>query len=134
MENNKDISSVCWALNTFTRGTNSRRKEIPHHFTADAFNDYFLSIAETLVKSQDSLPSNKHYSCSKRLVDFCQQKTKGTDPLTIPYIIYLWDEKFKKKSSGPDEISNQLLKPYIAGSLTYIFILCVEHSVFPSGF
>ena len=43
----------------------------------------------------------------------------------------------KKKSSGSDEISNQLLKlasPYIAGSLTYIFILCIEHSVFPSGF
>ena len=75
MENNKDISSVCRALNTFTRGTNSR---------ADAFNDYFLSIAETLVKSQDSPDSDKHYSCSKRLVDFCQQKTKGIDPFSIP--------------------------------------------------
>ena len=84
MENNNDISSVWRALNTFTTGTNSRQKEIPHHFTADAFNDYFLSIAETLVKSQDSPDSDKHYSCSKRLVDFCQQKTKGTDPFTIP--------------------------------------------------
>ena len=71
-------------LNTFTRGTNSRQEEIPHHFTADAFNDYLLSIAETLVKSQDSPDGNKHYSCSKSLVDFCQQKTKGTDPFTIP--------------------------------------------------
>jgi len=86
VENNKDISSVCCALNTFTRGTNSRQKQIPHHFTADAFNDYVLSIAETLVKSQDSLDSNKHYSCSKRLVDYCQQKTMGTDPFTIPLI------------------------------------------------
>ena len=44
-----------------------------------------------------------------------------------------------KKSSGPDEItgSNQLLKlasPYIAGSLTYIFNLCIEQNVFPSEF
>ena len=84
MENNKDISSVWRALNTFTKGTNSRQKEISHHFTADAFNDYFLSIAETLVKSQDSPDSNKHYSCSKNFVDFSQQKTKGTDPFTTP--------------------------------------------------
>ena len=66
MENNKDMSSVWRALNTFTRGTNSKQKEIPHHFTADAFNDYFLSTAETLVKSQDSPDSSKHYSVSKR--------------------------------------------------------------------
>ena len=42
-----------------------------------------------------------------------------------------------KKSSGPDEISNQLLKlasPYIAGSLTYIFNLCIEQNVFTSEF
>ena len=83
MENNKDISSVWRALNTFTKGTNSRQKEI-HHFRANAFNDYFLSIAETLVISQDSPDSNKHYSCSKRLADFCQRKTKGTDPFISP--------------------------------------------------
>ena len=48
VENNKDIS-VWHAVNTFTKGTLSRPKKIPHHFTADAFNDYFLSI-----KSQDT--------------------------------------------------------------------------------
>ena len=96
-------------------GTYSRQKEIPHHFTADAFNDYFLSIAETLVKSQDSPDSNKHYSCSKRLVDFCHQKTKRTDPFTIPLMAVYEKGKYipemnNKKSSGPDETSNQLLK------------------------
>ena len=138
MENNKDISSVWRALNTFTKGTDSRQKENPHHFTAAAFNDYFLSIEETLVKSQDSPDSNKHYSCSKRLVDFCQQKTKGTDPFTIPLIAVHEMEKYisemnNKKSSEPDEISNQLLKlasPYIA----YIFKLCVEQNFSPSEF
>ena len=112
-----------------------------HHFTSDAFNDYFLSIAETLVKSQDSPDSNKHYySCSKRLVDFCQQKTKGTDPFTIPLIAVHEVGKYlsginNKKSSVPDEVSNQLLKlasPYIAGSLTYIFNVCIEQNVSPS--
>ena len=129
-------------MNTFTKGTNSRHKEIPHHFTADAFNDYFLSIAKTVVKSQDSPDSNKHYSCSKRLVDFCQQKTKGTDPFTIPLMAVHEMGKYisgmnNKKFFGPDEISDQLLKlasPYIAGSLTYIFNLCIEQNVFPSEF
>ena len=142
MENNKDPSSVWHALNTFTKGTNSRQKEILHHFTADAFNDYFLSIGETLAESQNSPDSSKHYSCSKRLVDFCQQKTKGTDPLTIPLLAVHEMGKYisgmnNKKSSGPDKISNQLLKlasPYIAGSLTYIFNLCIEQNVFPTEF
>ena len=57
MENNKDMS-VGRTLNTFTKGTHSRQKEIPHRFTASAFNDYFLSLAETLVTSQDSPYSN----------------------------------------------------------------------------
>ena len=60
-ENNKDMS-VCRALNTFTKGTNSRQKEVRHHFTTDAFNDYFLSIAETLVKSHYSLLTYSAYS------------------------------------------------------------------------
>ena len=110
MESNKDVSSVWRALNTFTKGTNSRQKEIPHHFTASAFNDYFLSIAETLVRLQDSPNTNNYCSCSKRLVDFCQQKAKGTDPFTIPLIAVHEMGKYisgmnNKKSSGPDETS-----------------------------
>ena len=122
VENNKDILSVWRALDTFTKGTNSRQKEIPHHFTADAFNDYFLSIAETLVKPQDSPDRDKQYSCSKRLVDFCHQNTKGTDSFTTSLMVVHEKGKYisgmnNKKSSGPDEISSQLLKlasPYIA--------------------
>ena len=129
VENDKDISSVWRALNTFTNGNHSIQKEIPHHFTADVFNDSIVSTAETLVKSQDSPDSDKQCSCSACLVEFCQQKTKGTDPLTIPLMAVHEMGKYisgmnNKKSSGPDEISNQLLKlasPYIAGPLTYIF-------------
>ena len=46
-------------------------------------------------------------------------------------------EMKNKKSSWPDEISNQLLKlasPDITGSLIYIFNLCIEQNVFPSEF
>ena len=68
--------------------------------------------------------------------------TKETDPFTIPLIAVHEMGKHifgmnNKKSSGPDEVSNQLLKlasPYIAGSLTYIFNLCIEQNVSPSEF
>ena len=82
VENDKDMS-VWRALNTFTKGTHSRQKEIPHHFTAGAFYDYFLSIAETLVKSQDSPDSNKHYSCSKALLIYVSKRQ--TELLRLPY-------------------------------------------------
>ena len=75
--------SVWRALNTFTKGTHSRQKEIPHHFTASAFNDYFLSIAETLVKSQDSPDSNKHYSCSKALLISVSKRQR--ELIRLPY-------------------------------------------------
>ena len=99
MENSKDISSVWRALITFTRGANSRQKEIPHHFTADAHKDYFLSIALTLVKSHYSPDSNKHYSCSKRRVDFLMavhEMGKYTSGIN------------NKKSSAPEEIMHSV--------------------------
>ena len=52
------IASLARSEHFHQKGTCSRQKEIPHHFTADAFNDYFLSIAGTLVKSQDSPDSD----------------------------------------------------------------------------
>ena len=66
-------------LNTFTKGTNSRQKEIPHHFTADAFNDYFLSIAETVVKSQDSPDNDQMYSL---LISVSKRQR---EPVRLPY-------------------------------------------------
>ena len=44
---------------------------------------------------------------------------------------------YNKKSFESNEIINQLRKlasPYIAGSLTYIFDLCIEQNAFPSEF
>ena len=65
-----------------------------------------------------------------------------TDPFTTPLMAVYEMGKYifgmnNKKSSGPDEISNQLFKPallYIAGPPTYFFNLCVEQNVFPSEF
>ena len=63
------------------------------------------------------------------------------DPFVIPYLSVLELDKYmsrlenKKKSSGLDGISNQLLKlslPYIIDSLTCVFNLCIEKNIFPS--
>ena len=85
-----------------------------HNLTVAAFNGYFLSMVKTLVKSQGSSDSDKNYACSKRLVDFCQQKTKGTDWFAIPLIAVREIGKFifemdSKMSSRPEDISSQLL-------------------------
>ena len=89
-----------------------------------------------------SRDNDKQYSCSKRFIDLCQQKSKGTDSFTIPLMAvhemgnYICGMN-NKKSSGPDEISTQLLtlgSTCIAGSLIYIFHLCVKQNVFPSGY
>ena len=141
VENNKDISSVWRALNAFIKGTHSRQKEIPHHFTADAFNDYFLSIAET-VKSQDHLIEISSTVAQNALLISVSKRLRELIRLPYPWWLSMkWEKHISgmnnKKSSGPDEISNQLLKlasPYIARSLTYIFNLCIEQNVFPSEF
>ena len=121
--NHKHISSVWRALNTFTNGKHSKQTDNPSHLTADAFNDYFLSIADTLVKSQTPTDNNRHYSCSEILVDFCRQKTTGQDAFAIPMMavheVGSYVTKMdNKKSSGPDGISNQLLKQ----SMAYIVV------------
>ena len=71
---------------------------------------------------------------------FANKKTSGQDPFVIPYLSVSELGKYisrleKKKSSGLDGISNQLLKlslPYITDSLTYVFNLCIEKNVFSS--
>ena len=110
-----------YTLNTFTKGNHSKQTNIPSHITADAFNDYFLSIADTLAKSQTPTDNNRHYSCCEMLVDFCRQKTKGQDAFAIPMMavheVGSYVTKMDNKTySGTDGISSQLLKqsmPYI---------------------
>ena len=136
----KNISTVWRALNTFTKGSQSHSADIPKNITADKFNNHFLSVAECLAKprSDDVYDSE----CSNILHEFCERKTRGQEPFVIPYISIPEFVKYvskldNKKSSGPDGISNHLLKlslPYIIDALTYIFNLCIEKNHYPSEF
>ena len=112
------------ALNTFTKGSQSHSADIPKNLTADKFNNHFLSVAECLIKPRSDNVYDSE--CSNILHEFCERKTRGQEPFVIPYISIPELGKYvskldNKKSSGPDGISNHLLKlslPYIIGSLT----------------
>ena len=78
---------------------------------------------------------NSHYSCSEIIVDFCRQKTTGQDAFPIPLmavheVCSYVTQMDNTKSSGPDGLSNQLLKqsmPYSVESLTLI-----AQNIFPA--
>ena len=66
--------------------------------------------------------------CPNILHEFCERKTRGQEPFVIPYISIPELGKYvskldNTKSSGPDGISNHLLKlslPYIIDLLTFL--------------
>lgn len=136
VENNKDVSQIWRALNSLIRGHNSNANQIPRHLTPDVFNAHFLSVATSLTNAVNPLPQTV---TSETLSQFCNQKIKNKAPFQIPPIAVhelgrLISQLNNKKSSGPDEISNHLLKlslPYTIDSLTYIFNLCIQHNSFP---
>ena len=139
-QNTNDVSKIWRALNALTRGQTGKAHSptIPTHLTADTFNDHFLSVARSLISNNRS----QHDDCStyERLQQFCSDKCQNNPPFEIPPIGVhelgkLISRLENKTSSGPDEISNKLLKmalPYIVESLTYIFNLCIQNNVVPS--
>ena len=137
IKDNKDVSVLWKAINTITRGSNNTCTTIPSHLSADKFNDHFVSIATTLASKNHT---STDYTCPKVLTDFCMKKTAGMPSFTIPFVAVhevgkLIGSLKNKKSSGPDDISAQLLKlslPYTIESLTYIYNLCIAHNTFPS--
>lgn len=136
VENNRDISQIWRALNSLIRGSTSNSTQIPRHLTPDIFNSHFSSVATSLSNPDNASPNN-----SDNLSLYCKQKTANKAPFQIPPIAVhelgrLISQLQNKKSSGPDEISNHLLKlslPYTVDSLTYIFNLCIQRNTFPQA-
>lgn len=137
VETSKDTSKLWRAMNFLIKGQKSA--DIPSHLSPDTFNHHFLSIADSLLQSRDSTQTD--FTCSDTLNKFCQDKTAHAAPFTIPPIAVFEvgnhiSKLPNKKSSGPDGISNYILKvslPYVVESLTHIFNLCVTKNIFPSA-
>ena len=70
-------------------------------------------------------------------MNFVSEKHEGRSHLSshiFPFqnSVNMYPKLDNKKSSGPDGITNHLLKlslPYIIDSLTYIFNLCIEKTI-----
>jgi hypothetical protein len=137
VETSKDTSKLWKAMNALIKGKKST--DIPSHLSPDTFNTHFLSIADSLLQPPD--PKHTEFTCSDTLNTFCQDKTAHAEPFLIPPLAVFEVGNYisklpNKKSSGPDEISNYIIKvslPYIVESLTYIFNLCITKNVFPSS-
>ena len=137
----KDTASLWRAINMVTRGNTNKHKNdttnIPPNLTADTFNNHFLSIADLLKQSSNR---TAQYQCPEKLKQFCQTRTAGNAPFTIPplgahEVAKMITSMANKKSCGVDEISTKILKislPYIVESLTHIYNLAITTNTFPS--
>ena len=99
---------------------------------ANAFNDYFINIAESIKEPCD--PTNH-----EKLKDYCNNKIPNDIIFEMPllntdYIVKSLRKLDVRKSTGTDEIGPRLLKmagPFIADSLTYICNLSIKTGAFP---
>lgn len=132
-----DISAMWRALNTCTRGHQKTSPPLPPNLNADSFNNHFLSIPKLLLPANSDSTT---YTTPDTLIDFCKERTAGTQPFSIPFLSVHEVGKSiakmaSKKSSGPDEICPKILKmslPYIVDSLTFVYNLCIQHNTFPA--
>ena len=140
INNNSDTAAIWKAMNNITGKSTNVNKPPVEKISADAFNDHFLSIASSLIKSETS--SIEPFQISPILNQLCTDKLKSYDSCTIPEMAvhevgkYITELK-NKKSTGLDTVNVLLLKtslPYIVQPLTYIYNLCIKQSVFPQAF
>ena len=138
IENNNGDTAIIWrAMNALTNKSRKSSPDLPTSFTADMFNNYFLSVASSVVNNS-SPPSDK-FQITPALAQFCRERLKPTDSCTIPEMAVHEVGKCimqlkNKKSMGSDNLNAFLLKtalPYIVEPLTYIYNLCINQGVFP---
>ena len=134
MTDKKDITSVWRAINCFTK---SKQTAKCTSLSAQAFNDHFLSAANSVLENNvSSTPC-----ISEKLISYCNEKFPQTTSFSIPPLTVFDVGKSissmkNKRSTGHDGISSTVLKlslPYTVESLTYIYNLCIQHGFFPSA-
>ena len=133
----KQNPKLIWnAINELTNKSNNPSSNDKIKVSVEDLNNHFVSIPEKL------LPEN-HTEENRldKLTEFCKSKHISSN-LTIPFMsvteVYKYLKNSKQSTSrGPDDIDNKILQiscPVISDSLTYIYNLCIEKSIFPSQF
>ena len=112
VENSRNTTQIWRALNALTRSSTNNKSSIPNNLTADTFNTHFLSVPTFIAQEHNFSASD---TISDKLIEFCTRNNARTEPfqippLTVPEVGHYISQLDNKKSSGPDEINNYLLK------------------------
>ena len=137
ISDNKDTASLWKGINYVTQKSRSKPRN-NYAWSPDSFNSHFLHLAESVL---DENISCNDYDVPSSLLNFCQHRLPSNASFHIPLIGVhevgaLISNLQNKKSMGPDKISPSLLKlslPYVVEPLTYIYNLCIKHSIMPTA-
>ena len=142
IKNDKDISQIWKAMNTLSHKSRSPSTQSPCPFSAEDFNDHFVSVTETVLNTNNLHPHD--YVLPSYLTAFCNSKlsNKSADTFAIPdmtavdvgKIISSMENKKAMDSFGLNAVLIKLSLPFILDSLTYIYNLSIRKNTFPNIF
>jgi succinate dehydrogenase flavin-adding protein (antitoxin of CptAB toxin-antitoxin module) len=129
------------AMNEFTNKSRKKQNSNAQSFSADEFNDYFLSVTDSIIKSEN-YPLHYEYEPSEQLKDLCMHKLDATKSFAIPLmskdnVIMFISKLNNKKTMDVNYLNSTILKmslPYIVDVLTFIYNLSIMKCTYPSIF
>ena len=137
ISDNKDSASLWRGINYITQKSRSKPQN-NYAWSPESFNTHFLHYAESALHGNTS---HNDYDIPSSLQNFCHSKLPKNASFEIPLLGVhevgaLISNMKNKKSMGPDKISPSLLKlslPYVVEPMTYIYNLCIKHSIMPTA-
>ena len=135
------ITQTWKAINEFTKKSRKITNSQFQPFSADEYNDYFLSVVDNILESNNYQPQNA-YSPKDNLIEFCKSKLDETKSFTIPCLTIenvrtIIKKLNNKKSMDTNYLNSSILKlslPYIEDVLTFIYNLSIVTNTYPSIF
>jgi potassium voltage-gated channel Eag-related subfamily H protein 8 len=139
---NKSTNKTKTTWNIIKKETNRYKRltdSTVYHNSPEAFNDYFLTISENIIKNIRSNKQNhdtnnnpSYFLLNQPYRDFPNIKFRNTSPKEIENVI----RSLKAKGShGYDEISTKILKiiaSFVCTPLSYIFNKSMISGIFPT--
>ena len=84
LSQNNYVSQIWRAMNEFTNKSRSRKIINRIIFNADQLNDYFSSVAESILIENNASNTNRKYTIPNDLHQFCQARLQASDSFQIP--------------------------------------------------
>ena len=130
----KQNSKAVWsAINQLTNKSAPKQSCPIRHISPDNINLHFTTIADKVIKTNCTNENNL-----RELRTFCNSKniisTLVIPPMTITEVYQALCHLKQSGTRGLDGIDGKILKlsaPVIAETLTYVYNLCIDKSLFP---